>query len=56
MNIVFPGKSRIAAIKFLDPNHMLMRFVEYQEDGLAIEVVEGYEVVRSTQINESNSD
>jgi hypothetical protein len=53
LNITYTGKSRVAAVKFLDHDHLLLRFVERLPDWSAAEVFHGPEVIRLTRLKEA---
>jgi hypothetical protein len=52
LNVVFADRSRVAAIRLLDHDHLLMRFVEHLPYWTGIDVFEGPEVVRLTRTHE----
>jgi hypothetical protein len=52
LNVTFSGRGRVAALRLLDHDHLLMRFVEHLPYWTGIDVFEGPEVVRLTRTHE----
>jgi hypothetical protein len=52
LNVVFADRGRVAAIRLLDHDHLLMRFVEHLSYWTGIDVFEGPDVVRLTRTHE----
>jgi hypothetical protein len=52
LNVTFDGRNRVAAIRFLDHDHLVMRFVERLPYWTGIDVFEGPEVVLLTRTHE----
>jgi hypothetical protein len=50
LNITFGETNRIAALEFVDDDHLLIRFVEYLPDSGQWQVVEGPDVHKLTRV------